>query len=256
MSNEVAYKKSRIVRVIAKRKGNDVKDSHATGFFIAEDGTLLTCFHVVFGQELGQIRTNPRFAAIPGSDEHSRLEEFYARTISALIAELPDGTTVEAELLEFNAHYDVAALKLKDHQRVEFFALAPDDALDYDDGVFFCSYPFIIGYSPHERPFAVNSGRVSSFPHVMVGGEKYPHIQISSLNLHGNSGAPLFREGSNAVVGMVNGHMHWGSDNLAFVDDSSGSTRLTKDSLRIPLSIAFATHLKTIRENTHILKGI
>jgi len=253
MSNDVAYKKSRIVRMISHRKVADVDDGHGTGFFVAEDGKLLTCFHVVFGQELRQIRNNPNFTAIAGSDEHSRLKEFYATTVSTLQVELPNRATVEAELLEFNEQYDIAALKLKDDRRVEFFELAPDDDLDYDDAVFFCGYQFVYGYSPHQYPFAVNSGRVASFPDIIVGGERYQHIQVSSVNLRGNSGAPLFRAGSNAVVGVVNGHMYWGSDNLACVDDSGGSMKINKGTLQIPLSITFATHLKTIQKNTHIL---
>lgn len=253
MSNYVKYKKSRIVRVICRYK---VGDSFGTGFFVTEDGKLLTCFHVIFGRELRFIRNDPDFIKITGEDEHSRLNEFYKNKISMLEIELSSGEKLQAELLDFSEKYDTALLKLSDEKKVNFFEINFDDGLDYDDSVFFCGYQLTAGYTADEYPFAVNSGQVSSFPEILVGGDKYSHIQLNSINLGGNSGAPLFRKASNKVIGIINGNMNLGSDNFAFINDSGGKINFTKGSFRPPLSIAFATYLKTIREGTNLLNRL
>jgi len=249
MNIKVAYKQLRITRVICKYK---IGDSYGTGFFISKDGKMLTCFHVVFGQELRMIKNNPDFISISGGDEHSKLLNFYKNKISTLEVELHDGQKKEAELLNFDERYDIALLKVKMDRKVDFFKVDTKNNLNYGDDIFFCGYQLTTGYNVSQYPFTVNSGLVSSFPDVIVGGEKYGHIQINSINLGGNSGAPVFLQGSNKVVAIINGIMNWNNNNVAIVDDSKGNMNLSKGSIITPLSIAFATRLKTIKENTNI----
>jgi S1-C subfamily serine protease len=247
MGNEVDYKKARIVRVICKYK---IGDSFGTGFFVNQSGKLITCFHVVFGMELRQIRNIPEFQSIIEVTEHAKLKKYYDSKISSIFLEFPNGELVEAELNDFNEKYDVAILKLKQERKVEYFETDTTDTLTYDDAVFFCGYQLASGYTPDKYPFAINTGVVSSFPEVIVAGEKYGHLQINSINLGGNSGAPLFKRSNNKVIGIINGNMNWGSDNIAYVEEVSGSINLIKAPLRTPLSIAFATSLKTIKSES------
>ncbi len=248
MDNDILYKKTRIVRVICKYK---VGDSFGTGFFL-KNGKLLTCFHVIFGQELSNIRNNPEFQVISGNDEHANLEKFYKSKISILEVEFSSGEKVEAELIKFDEKFDIAVLKLKNERKVDFFEVDTEGVLDYDDDIFFCGYQSAPGYTPDKYPFAVNAGQVSSFPDIIVGGEKYTHIQINSINLGGNSGAPLFHKNRNKVVGIVNGNMNWGADNNAFVGPQGN---IIKDVFRTPLSIAYVTSMKLLKEESTVFNS-
>jgi len=245
--NDISYKRQRIVRVICKYK---VGDSFGTGFFIEENGKLLTCFHVVFGKQLRQIREDSDLSNISGTHEHDKLREFYNNKISTLRVELLDGQKVDAKLLDFDEKFDIALLKINKDKNISFFKLDTNDDLDYDDNVFFCGYQYAAGYESKNFPFTVNNGVVSTFPETIVGGEKYQHIQLNSINLGGNSGAPVFRQGSNEVIAIINGNMIWGRDDILY-KDKTGQNMV--GSLRTPLGIAYATPLKILKSQTSIL---
>jgi len=249
--NNISYKRKRIVRVICKYK---VGDSFGTGFFIERNDRLLTCFHVVFGKSLREIRKDNDLINIRSTNEHDKLQKFYDNTISTLRIELSDGQKVDAELLDFDEKFDIVLLKINEDKNISFFKLDTNYDLDYDDNVFFCGYQYAADYESKDFPFTVNNGVVSTFPKIIIGGEKYQHIQLNSINLGGNSGAPIFREGSNEAIAIINGNMRWGRDDILYRKDKVGQDIV--GSLRIPLGIAYATPLKTLKSQTSILSQI
>lgn len=250
-SNNIKYKRQRIVRIISTlRRGQGTGQSTGSGFFIDKTGNILTCFHVVIGAELRNIRQDPRFIATAGDDEHSKLENFFANTVTKIEVEFPDGSIQEAKLEKFDERYDLVLLRLEDFSHsTKFFKMDFKSNLGYGDNVFFCGFQHATGYSITQYPFSVNKGIVSTFPETTIGGERYKHIQINSINLGGNSGAPLFKRKNNQVVGIINGNMNMGNDNVAIMNPQGQCVR---SPLRFPLSIAYATPSKLLKENTDI----
>jgi hypothetical protein len=161
----------------------------------------------------------------------------------SLQIELSNGERAMAEIKKIDEEFDVALIKIVKNEglgvngngkETPFFLLDDEYIPEYDESTFFCGFQMTGGYeNPTQYPFSINRAVVSAIPLVAVAGGRYEHIQLNSINLGGNSGAPLFIEGSNTVIGMINGNMNW----------------LTN----IPLCIAYATSLKLIKEKTDIL---
>jgi S1-C subfamily serine protease len=250
INNDVAFKHKRIVRVIVKyRNGNY---GTGTGFFISKEGELLTCFHVAFGNELRAIRANQIFPTIIGPDEHTRLQTYYGTVIDSTEVEFSDGSRKTANLVSFDSKYDVAKLKITENIQTDFFEFDMKYQPILDDPIFFCGYQYAVGYDADKCPLAVNRGIISAIGQMEVGGDKYEHIQINSINLSGNSGSPLFLEESNNVIGMINGNMNWGADNFALFNEAK-PPGLYMASNRVPLSIAYATSITIIRDSGRTL---
>jgi len=249
--NDITYKKQRIVRVISIYRNGG---SFGTGFFITRDGKLLSCFHVIVGKGLSQIREDHDLITINGDNEHDKLKEFYKNKIFTLQVELSNGEKIDAELLDFDEKFDIALLKIKEGKNISFFKLDANYDLDYDDDVFFCGYQFAVGYEVKNYPFTVNNGVVSTFPEMILGGAKYRHIQLNSINLGGNSGAPVFRQRSNEVIAIINANMSYGRNNVLYKEDKTGQDMVGP--LQIPIGIAYATPLKILKSQALILSQI
>ncbi|OGE73613.1 MAG: hypothetical protein A3I07_03020 [Candidatus Doudnabacteria bacterium RIFCSPLOWO2_02_FULL_42_9] len=253
-SNNVPFKKDRILRVTINYTNNGW--STGSGFFINDKGHFLTCFHVAFGQGFSKLKNTSEYQQIIGLNEHEKLDKWFAQSVKSVIIEFPDKTTASLKLKKHNHKFDIVLLKLSDEnfgKDIKYFDLDFNAEINYDDHVFFAGFPISPPYDNRETPFAINTGIVSSFPNTEVVGERYQHIQINSISLGGNSGAPLFRKYSNKVIGIINGNMNWGADNVAYVvDDKTGRTQ--KGSLRTPLSIAYATSLRMVYELTDLFK--
>lgn len=251
--NDIKYIRERLVRVIVRYKNGNV--GAGTGFIVSENGVALTCFHVIFGSELKTITNTQEYITVVGENVHDKLQNYFDKFVSSIEIEFLDGTRKKATLKKFNESYDVASLLIDGENKFPNFDLDITYTPEYDTPVFFCGYQLASGYdNPEQYPFATNRAIISSFPDVIVAGDKYKHIQLNSINLGGNSGAPLFEEGGNKVVGIINGNMNWGSDNLAFITMAQNQTNLTKGALRVPLSIAFSTPISLIKSETDILE--
>ena len=247
--NDVNYKKKRIVRVIVNfRNGTN---SVGTGFFISRSGNLLTCAHVILGLTLTQLRANNTFISTSGATEAEKITNYQRNETISIQVQLPNGVIINADLEKLNADFDIGLLRLTgENPRVDFFEInhSASSKFDYDDNVFFCGFQEAVGYTNLNFPFSVNSGIVSTFPTVTVTGTQYEHVQVNSINLGGNSGAPLFKKGSNVVEGIINGNMNWGSDTVLQVANGI----VAPAPLRTPLSIAYATPLSFIKHKTAI----
>jgi len=255
ITDDIDYKRKRILRMIVEFKNGNI--STGTGFFINIKGNLLTCFHVISGGDLKILRQNDDFISITGADEHTRLQEWVNSKIKSINVELFDGSKIELELSEFNEQYDIALLKIKEVkflEKIEFCELNFNQNLKYNDAVFFAGFPLNHSYTGLNTPFAINTGIVSFFPETEVAGGKYRHAQLNSINLGGNSGAPLFFKNSNKVIGIVNGNMNMGSDNILFHEKTKNQA--VPGSLRIPLAIAYVTELKLIKEKSSIFNSL
>ena len=246
----VAFRRKRVVRIIVTYRPEG--DSVGTGFFIDAEGDLLTCFHVVFGKELRNMRNDSVFQAITGQDEHTRLEQYIQQRISKIEIEPFNGLREEVEIKKFDERYDVVLLTTKVKNNHSWFRLNLETRTDYGDEVEFGGFPMAVGYRGDQVPFAVTKGIISTFLNTQVGGENYEHIQINGVNLEGNSGAPLFLKDSKKVLGIINGNMIRG-----FQGRFMGVNGQPFDlSFAIPLGITYATSLNTIMQNTEILNEI
>ena len=248
--NNIDYKRERLVRVIVRRKNGSYQCG--TGFFINKEGRFLTCFHVIFGCELKTLRDRHLFDTYQGNDEHSKLLNYFNDITTSIEVEFLDGRKGSAKLQRFNETYDIASLQIENKIKTKFFDVDTEYLPKYDDSVFFCGFQYSVGYEPENYPFATNRGVVSSFPEIVVAGDKYPHIQLNSINLGGNSGAPLLHDSRDTENGVVNGNMDWGGDNVAFINTIDEVSQTVPGTLRVPLSIAFATSLKTVNDETNL----
>jgi len=251
-NDRINYKRERVVRILAHFNNGNI--GNGSGFFINDSGQLLTCFHVVFGGELKNIRTDQDFTSIVDDNEHLRLQKWFKNKIKKIEVGFPDGSKKELDLQKYDEKFDIALLKLKDDRsvnKIKYCQLDFSTTLKQGDSIFFAGFPICYSYKDTETPFAINTGIVSSFPKTIIGGERYKHIQINSINLGGNSGAPLFRKNRNKVIGIINGNMNLGKDTLVSQDKNG---KQTVGPLRIPLGIAYATSLKTIKHNTLIFE--
>lgn len=246
------FVKERVYRVIIRYSNSN--ESSGSGFFVSKK-KFITCFHVVFGGELRNIRSLPEFNAIQHASEHERLNIFYTNKILSVFIELEDGSIVTAELDDFSEFYDFAVLKVSvGSKSVNVCKLNMKLVPTYGDSVSFGGFPSQFGYTHDTAPFAYTEGIVSSFPTTIIGGENYEHIKINAINLSGNSGAPLFLKDKKTVIGFINGNMNWGRDDLLVAQvNPSGQINLQPVSMRVPLSIAYATSLKLIKDKTSLI---
>lgn len=188
----------------------------------------------------------PEFQRIGENDEHGKLKNFYRTTIDKHEIELLDGSRYRAELKNFDEKHDIAFFNVSiKSSKIKACKIDWNSSIDYGDRVFFGGFPAHHDYQPNKSPFAVHEGIVSSFVETVVGGDRYEHLQIDSINLGGNSGAPLFRGRSDTVVGVINGNMNWGRDDLTIWEPAG---HYKQGELRVPLSIAYATPMKLLKD--------
>jgi|GEM_PF-2043215 len=245
--NQAKYIKECVCRVIIHNVGNSL--FVGSGFFIKKN-LFLTCFHVVFSSELKNLRKNPQFILLTEPNEHAKLKEFFRKTVIKIEIELTDGQRVEANLKDFDEKYDVALLEINPNShKIKVCHLEFNPRLTIGSYLSFGGFPVHYDYPIDKAPFAFNEGVLSTLVNTTIGGDKYEHLQLNSINLGGNSGGPLFFKNSWKIIGIINGNMNWGRDDLALVTPNG----IVSGSLRTPLSIAYATPLKMLKEKSNIL---
>jgi hypothetical protein len=249
INTDIAYKKERIVRVIVTRPGPGNLYTVGTAFPAGMARRYMTCFHVIFGKSLKELRADQTFQASAGANEHEKLATYQQANTANIQLQLSNGSLINAVLESFSEQYDSVLLSTTGGPE-HFFELEIEHRPNIGDQIFFCGYQYAVGIEAKNFPFTVNSGFVSTIVPNEVAGGNYEHLQLNSINLGGNSGAPVFRRDSNVVVAMINGNMNWGRDDIAVVN---GPGLVKKDSLRVPLSIAYATPLSLLYRETNLL---
>jgi len=252
ISDDIEYKRKCILRIIVEYTNGNI--GTGSGFFINNKGNLITCFHVAFGGELRKIRQDQDFISYTDSDEHSKLKTWFNSKIKKISAELNNGSKEELELDNFDEQHDIVLLKLTNKKlfnNIEYCEIDFKTQLNQGDSILFGGFPMCYSYTNLNTPFAINTGIVSSFPEIEIGGGKYKHVQINSINLGGNSGAPLFLKNTNKVVGIINGNMSQGADNVLFLNKQNNQA--TAGNIQIPLTIAYATEFMFLKSEISIL---
>ncbi len=244
------YITERVNRIIVDN--NDGSFSAGSGFFIQGTNKFLTCLHVLSGKKLSELRIDQVFIKTTGPTEHERLLSFLNTKVKQMTVQLLDGTQMKVSLKDFDEKYDIAIVELEStNERLpKGFKIDFKPSLQYGNEVSFCGYQYVPDYNAKQYPLAVNKGIVSAFLEIMICGEKYEHLQINSINLGGNSGAPLFKRRGRKVIGIINGNMNWGNDNVMIKDLTDNQVK--PNSFRVPLSIAYATPINVLKDNTRI----
>lgn len=137
--------------------------SQGSGFFISEDGYLVTNHHVIRGG-------------------------------SAYTVVMDDGTEIDAELVGSDERTDLAVLKVEEEREFTYVDFADDSKVRVGDWVVAVGNPFGLGGT-------VTAGIVSARGREIGAGVYDDFIQIDAAVNKGNSGGPAFNL-SGEVVGV------------------------------------------------------
>jgi len=203
---------------------------------------------------LKDLLSKPDFASFEKDHLNKEVADYFQKISSSIQVEMPGGTIFNVELANYDYYYDLAVLNLPDSiTNSLYFEMETTKNLDYSDEIIFCGYPDTLGYNSLNFPFTVNTGVVSSFPQVEIAGGEYENIQLSSICIGGNSGAPLFKKGSNIVSGIVNGYQWKGHNNLAVFENGVYTHSVAH---KVPLNISFATSFTLLKDKVKIIGNI
>ncbi|WP_174801741.1 Do family serine endopeptidase [Martelella limonii] len=145
------------------RKGGPRPVAQGSGFFVSEDGYLVTNNHVV-------------------------------REGDAFSVRMDDGTEYDAKLIGTDPRTDLAVLKVDADREFTYVKFADDSNLRVGDWVVAVGNPFGLGGT-------VTSGIVSALGRDISSGPYDDYIQVDAAVNHGNSGGPTF-DLSGEVVGV------------------------------------------------------
>lgn len=144
--------------------------SLGSGFFISEDGYVVTNNHVVSPTGRG--------------------------TVEEITVTLPDGSEYSAELVGADAQSDLAVLKVSRDEPFPFVSFGDSSQARVGEWVIAIGNPFGLGGT-------VTSGIISSVLRTAGGGAYDRYLQTDASINRGNSGGPLFDMQGN-VIGINN----------------------------------------------------
>ena len=185
-----------VVEIYAKRTLFSKDTYRGTGFFISEDGMLVTAAHVLYFEDEGMVATQVRVSI--GDEEH-----FY-----------------KAKIVKVDLEHDVALLKV-----MQFSDLAESNGYTIDSGKAkklnrrFKYMTMDYDYEPHAGDLVFTLGNPSKFRDVVSQGMiisnrivdlemkedslEFEDMVLTSLYLRpGNSGGPVFN-GAGKVIGVA-----------------------------------------------------
>jgi len=238
---EIGYLYKRIAKVFVKYKNGTI--SVGTGFFVSENGLLITCWHVIAGGLLRDIKNTDDYKDIINTTESEKIKKYLENHIQKIEIEEHDGTKNKVNLKDYDFVHDLAILKtMKSSGKKLFFEIDVTSKLDYLDDALFVGFPEAPYYTHDSYPFAINTCVVSAFPEVIIGGKKYTHVQLNGVNLGGNSGAPLLKRGDSKVFGIINGNFIKQHNSLVVLKDASDlNAGFVKGNFAVPLGITYST---------------
>ncbi len=163
------------------------QESSGSGFFISNDGRILTCWHVVSAQREAPELIIPlklhKLEAVIGSGTRRQML-FPARILAA------------------DPESDLAMLKV-DYRPEAWLELGDSERLVPTTPVWVLGYPLGKVFSVLQRgpAFSINRGHVSSLRHDDL--DRLDRIQFDAAVTPGNSGGPVFGEDAR-VIGVAN----------------------------------------------------
>jgi serine protease Do len=169
--------------------------SQGSGFFITEDGYLVTNNHVV-------------------SDG------------SAFTVVLNDGTELDAKLVGKDSRTDLAVLKVDDKRKFTYVSFADDSKVRVGDWVVAVGNPFGLGGT-------VTSGIVSARGRDIGSGPYDDYLQVDAAVNRGNSGGPTFNlEGQVVGINTAIFSPSGGNVGIAFAIPSSVAKEVVEDLMK------------------------
>ena len=139
-----------------------------SGFFVNNNGEILTCYHVIKGAR-----------------------EIYVQT---------EGKRYEAEIIGYDSFTDIALLKI-DIQNNDFLKISEDDNLNMGDKIWCVGYPLNIG-------LIITSGIINSSRPVFFGMNFYErYIRCDAPLNPGASGGPILNI-KGEVIGISEAKLH------------------------------------------------
>ncbi|WP_367715338.1 Do family serine endopeptidase [Nitratireductor sp. GISD-1A_MAKvit] len=175
-----------------RRQGRPRPVSQGSGFFISEDGYLVTNNHVVDGG-------------------------------SSFTVVMDDGTEIDAKLVGTDARTDLAVLKVEEERSFTYVDFADDAKVRVGDWVVAVGNPFGLGGT-------VTAGIVSARGRDIGAGPYDDFIQIDAAVNRGNSGGPAFNltgevVGINTAIFSPSG----GNVGIAFAIPASVAKEVVRD---------------------------
>lgn len=183
------------------------QESSGSGFFISNDGRIVTCWHVVHAQQEAPELIIPlklqKLEAVVGSGTRHQM-------------------LFPARLLAIDPENDLALLKV-DYRPEAWLEFGDSEQLVPTTPVWVLGYPLGKVFSVLQRgpEFSINRGHVSSLRHDDL--DRLDRIQFDAAVTPGNSGGPVF--GNDAkVIGVAN--IAVGTSRVNFAVPSSKVLRL------------------------------
>jgi S1-C subfamily serine protease len=159
------YKVQQVLNIESIKKNNQsARESSGTGFFVSDNGLIISCAHVV--------------------DDANKIETII------------NGKKYSLEIVSMNKNTDLALLKIIDYINPLFFSIEKFNSQNIGDRIYALGYPLsnILG-----SEIRVTDGIISS----KTGIESDPtYFQISAPVQPGNSGGPIVNEKFN-VIGVA-----------------------------------------------------
>lgn len=225
--NSSNVKNKDIFRKIEKEYEIEILDFHftissGTGFFISDDGYILTNYHVVKHDEIKKLRSQiyynmigAFFSKIPRSIVSKEEYDLLIKDLKNLLDNsefhymilLDNENKYNVELVEKNAENDIALMKLFTNKKVNSIPMGDSDLLKVGNFVMTIGYPVPsdLFYAVKDFKSTLTSGRVSAIRSDNWG------IQHTSAISPGNSGGPLFNK-YGEVIGINVGAVTSGND--------------------------------------------
>lgn len=199
-------------------------------------GKILTCAHVVLGRA--------RLGDVPAW-ELSDWRAFRASRVRSTVLIDQQGAELACEVTMCDPALDIAVLSTS----LTAPALPPAERGELSPGtdILYYGYPYTIQNAERDWPFSVFRGTVSARAEVTIGGtERRAFAVVQGLVLGGVSGGPVFDAGSGALLGMINGQMNWGRDDVLINErDEAGNQKVADTDT--PLPVGFATSFTFLR---------
>lgn len=205
-----------------------------TGICVAP-GLVLTCAHVVLGKA--------RLIDIP-AEELSDWRAYRSAHIRSTILIDAGGREHACEIERCEPALDVALIRTSSGMPTLTM-----DAVDLRPGqdIVYYGYPYAIQNAERDWPLSVFRGTVSARAEVTVGGtERRAFAVVQGLVLGGVSGGPVFDAATGDLLGMINGQMNWGRDDVLINErDEAGNQKIADTDT--PLPVGYATSFAFLR---------